>query len=295
MTNSSNTPINVHRCPAPHCALKLKSSHGLLAHWRARHQSEHGDLYRCMATYEPARTQGNGSDFADQLGSEHGPHEELWQTASQQAQAIERQVCGTAMDHIDQMKYRFFDSEATVSRAKQLAIDTLREIKPILLQTLAPHMKPGVNVEALVKPITEALDTINTRKREERFRKRLQDEEGPSLKVHKRVLGVRMHATSATTSRRAGRNGNGALDEAFVYETRLEEILEVELARDPELLDDILQSNEHWKAVNQSRSAERDSGRSFSDVCDGQVRDFSLNDWLRPSFVCKRDPCVPDV
>lgn len=261
----------LHQCPAENCSVHAKSSFGLQRHWCAKHKQRLGDLYK-YTLIAPAQCLRSTSAAADASTSRHD--HSIHDTGAIEAphmHAIEQTVCSVAIDHIDEMKYRFFDGESTVNRAKQLAIHTLHEIKPLLVNAIRPHIKNGVDLEALISPITNALDVINTRKKEERFRRNLEAEVMPPLKVHPRVLGSRTHGTSATSSRHAWRKQK-VVDEAIIYETRIEEMLERELALDPELLQDILESEKHWAQVNRTRSADtRHGARRFSDVCDGQV------------------------
>lgn len=115
-----------------------------------------------------------------------------------------------------------------------------------------------------------ALDVISSTKREATYRRRLREKANlPSLRVYPRVLCDRTTHSAASTSRAAVRKQTK--DQAIIWETKLEEVLERDLAYDPELVADILTADVHWSRRNKSRTSPYDPNRVIEDVCDGQI------------------------
>lgn len=84
-------------------------------------------------------------------------------------------VLQAAMNHIDEMKFRFFETDAQAQRAKTFAQDIIRDwVSPAvsnrISRYIAEHPDGPINVEALIKPIMSALDRIATEKTERAYR-----------------------------------------------------------------------------------------------------------------------------
>ena len=88
-----------------------------------------------------------------------------------------------AMAHIDSMKFRYYESDAEVQRAKSLAHDVIEAIKPALVRTLEPHMKAGVDLGQLIEPILSVLDPIHSTKLEATERQKNTAKKFPPLKA----------------------------------------------------------------------------------------------------------------
>lgn len=174
-----------------------------------------------------------------------------------------------ALDHIAQMKFEFFQTDAEVQRAKEMCHDVLAAIKPAILEQLAA-LGPVETLEPLIAPILNVIDKIRSAKTEATHRRNEQRRAGlPQLRVYPRQLCKRKHMTSAATSVNAKRKG--LADDAYAWETRLEEVLERELAYDPNLLGDILAADVRWTEMNRSMLPSDDPERKIVDVCDGSV------------------------
>ena len=86
-----------------------------------------------------------------------------------------------------------------------------------------------VQVSDVIKPITHALEAVKTTKLEGAQRREFKKKNMlPELKVYPRVLCKRPTFTSSSTSRDA--LSKGKEDLAIIWETKLEEVLERELA-----------------------------------------------------------------
>ena len=114
-----------------------------------------------------------------------------------------------AISHIDEMKYRFWERDAQVQRAKEMCRDVCRVAKEEIVRTLTDHANYGgaSSVEEMISPILGALDRISTVKTEEAYRREERMRQGlPELKVYPREICRRV-ASSAITSCRNVRRG----------------------------------------------------------------------------------------
>ena len=151
--------------------------------------------------------------------------------------------------------------------------DVCRVAKEEILRTLTDHASHGgaSSVEEMISPILGALDRISTVKTEEAYRREERRRLGlPELNVYPREICKRVPvASSAITSRRNVRCGKE--DIGVAWETKIEEVLERELASQPALLGMIKEADQAWTAMNCARARGGGGERMFRDVCDGQV------------------------
>lgn len=243
-------------CPAPGCGRVFKSESGLTRHWHAVHDVEFGKLSDVRCGWQPKSCKA-ACPVTD--AETHVPitvdHEEALRVA---------------MDGIDEMKYQFFQTDAQVQRAKDLVSKVIRALKPSITQAIAPYIDDEVQVEDLIDPILDVVDKIKTPKLEA-LKRRMYEQmrQLPRLQVYPRKLCNRKGLTSAATSRAALRKGRD--DEAIVWETKIEEVLEREFAYDPELVADVMQADLEWTKKSRSRSGAMDPDRLICDVSDGQI------------------------
>jgi hypothetical protein len=177
-------------------------------------------------------------------------------------------IVDVAMQHIDRMKYDFFEKDAAVSRAKEMCRDVCAEAVCEVVRQIKSRGAAS-SVEELISPIMTALDSVNTVKREAAHRRQeRRASKLPELKVYPRAICKRVASTSIT-SRRNVRLGQE--DVGYAWETKIEELLERELAYDPELWEEIQEADAEWTARNKNRCGQYDEARTFRDICDGQV------------------------
>mmetsp|Transcript_16372 Transcript_16372/g.24703 ORF Transcript_16372/g.24703 Transcript_16372/m.24703 type:complete len:414 (-) Transcript_16372:119-1360(-) len=256
------------RCLAPRCECTFKSGKGLAQHWSARHAWELGNL-RSYRDQLQTSEQSQGVIVDEEGGSsceDSAAEEEL--VLEQQA-SVRTDMLRNYVGHMDKMKFQFFQTDAEVQRAKEMTQCVVADIRRAVINALQA-LAPTSVLEEMLGPIMSAIDEVHTVKREAAFRRREERVGGlPRLKVYPRELCVRDKLTSAATSRRARKRGYN--DVAVAYETKLEEVIEREIAYDPQLLEEILLSDMEWTRRNTLRQDLRDESHSFQDVCDGAV------------------------
>ena len=76
----------------------------------------------------------------------------------------------TAMEHIDDMLFKYAQTDAQIGRAKNLASACFTSLKPLLTDALRPHMRPSTDVSQLVDPLLHVFDQLNSKRREGRLR-----------------------------------------------------------------------------------------------------------------------------
>ena len=168
------------------------------------------------------------------------------------------------MSRIDEMTYRFAQTDAEVHRAKNLAAACINALKPDLVAALRPHVHDGVEVGQLVNPLLAVFDQINSKRGEQREREVRSSAKWPPLKVYPRKLGIR----PATSGKRK------VVDNicAFAYDTCLEEVLEREIEYDPSFLPHIILACKQWtRRAHELKNNRRDPQRYFADQVDGEV------------------------
>ena len=241
-------------CPFPSCRQSFKRQPDLSKHWNAKHSRMHGQLRHYNATaHAMPEVVENSSDDDDGACAECEPS------------LTKDEVLEKAMAHIDAMKFKHYETDADVSRAKEFANDVMQSLKPLIVDALKPHMHDNVDVGELIDPILCLVDGITSRRREASTRRRQTEAAFPPLKVYPRLLG--------RLSEKQMRKRRRATPLAYAYDTKFEEILEREFAVDPTLIPEIILAHDHWlKRSREIRAAPwRDPNRIFTDVCDGQA------------------------
>ena len=160
-------------------------------------------------------------------------------------------VASVAMEHINKMKYRHYETDAQVARAKLMVRDCLRTAGVTCLD----------DMPSVIAPVVAAFDTINSRRREATTRKA--NSPHPPLHAYPRLLGLR------SRGKRKLKLGS----EAYAYDTRWEEVLEREFAYDPQLVTEVQLAHEQWlrRSRELRKAGWRNPNRTFSDISDGQV------------------------
>lgn len=249
-------------CPAESCCSQTcRSFRGLQRHWQYRHQQSLGPLefYKRRASDATFETV-DGVKKASATTCLPIPTES---TASCSKDPPPSALVSTAMSHIDQMTYRFAQTDAEVARAKSMAASCLEALKPELQAALHPHVHDGVEVSSLITPLLAAFKQIGTKKNE--ARERCERASHPPLRAYARDLGER----PAKLGKRKCIDGlhGEAWDICF------EEALEREIHYDHSLLTQIIVADQYWtrRAKELRESDPRDPSRTFQDQVDGEV------------------------
>lgn len=247
--------------PTLHCPLKDSCSFiterycSLQQHWNSKHAAAHGDLFAYQRAQrlcvDPVRDEAKPSRSA---GLASGSTEQDPST-----------LVATAMQHIDQMAFRYAQTDAQVGRAKGMASACLNALKPSIASALQPHVHDGVEVGELVSPLLGVFDQINTKRGEQRERDASTSSTYPPLRAYPRELGER----PAKSGKRKCIDGVTA----FAWDVCLEEALEREIHYDPTLLTEIIVACQSWTRRSREikRKDRRDPERTFDDLVDGEV------------------------
>lgn len=250
------------QCLAPYCDSCFKNHVGLKCHWKAIHEISLGDFELFRLKHDHRKPQQSAQP--DEEESDSVVEADITQ--------MDEHLLSVAMDRIDSMKYRFFQRDSEVQRAKTMVKDLLAAAKPAIIDAVKPHVSEGLDLERILNPILDVMDKINSTKLETKYRRQLEERNGlPQLKVYPRNLGKRPQLSHAVTSRAVLRKGSRHADDAVVWETKLEEVLERELAYDPDLLNDIVEADMAWTKATRERKEAHDLSRKIADVSDGQV------------------------
>ena len=218
----------------------------LKQHWAQRHAQAHGSL-------------------ADYKGDAECCPSPLRADASQIEDSAPPDVVGVAMAHLDNMIYRHYATNSEAGRAREMARSLLDSIKPAIVAAVRPHMHETVDVSALVEPICRSLDQINSARLTSAERRVRSAQYHPPLQVYRRTLGER---PAATGKRKYAEGGT-----AYAYDTKIDEVMERELAFDPQFATEIILTDNHWKTRSRQirEGGLRSPSRAFGDICDGQV------------------------
>lgn len=174
-------------------------------------------------------------------------------------------LVGTAMQHINEMTFRFGQTNAEVGRAKAMTAACLEALKPQIAQTLQPFMHDGVEVDSLVDPLVSVFDQVASRSGEQSERRQETARTYPPLRPHPRSLGERPAAQGKRKSI------EGVI--AYAYDFNLDELLEREVHYNPAFISDIILSCEYWtrRAREIKAMDNQHPDRLFEDLCDGDV------------------------
>lgn len=131
-TSSMSAGILDGVCPLPECGQRCRQWKYLSQHWASKHQFEHGmlsDFLQQMSQCEPTRAPINDASSCDE--------EEVDCTSGGQ-----EDVLSVAMKHIDEMKYRYFETDAQTQRAKMMAQELIQEcISPAVTQVISQYLE----------------------------------------------------------------------------------------------------------------------------------------------------------
>ena len=240
-----------HRCPLQDkCSFFGKTEDGLRKHWHHLHKRTHGTIEDFRNKSQKLKHGLGSSSVAGGSSSSSGPPPDM---------------ASTAMAHLNEMTFRFGQTEAEKGRAKQMATSCLQHMKAHLIESLAPHVHTNVEVSEIVDPLMQSFERVNSRKRERNERAKSSAETHPPLRVYPRKLGVR----PAVLGKR--KCVDGVI--AYAYDTCLEEFIEREIVYDNSLLTEMIVSDQYWtkRAKELQGGARHDLDRTFSDQVDGDV------------------------
>lgn len=234
----------MYRCPLTNeCDSSFPTLKGRLQHWQHIHSRTHGPFPRQV----PGESEASAS--ADPLPP-------VPPTVPPPVPPRVPSIAATAMAHIDKIKYQHYSTDAEVARAKAM-------VRDCLATAISSGAVDGNDLASMARPILDAFDSVNSRRREATARRHASSEKHPPLSVYPRALGQRS----------LGKRKRGSDGTAYAYDTRWEEVLEREFAYDPQLLSEVVLAHEHWRqrSIKIRKSSWRDPERSFDDICDGQV------------------------
>jgi len=219
--------------------------------------------------------QGNGKL------SDYRPEPTNAPSGSEQVPEQAPDVLATAMGHLNEMTFRFMETESEKGRAKAMASSCMKALKPHLVATLGPLVDSNVSVAEVVDPLLNAIDQVMDYRQEHRERHTTSALKHPPLRVHRRELGERP-AVDGKKRKAIDR------DIAYAYDTNLEELLEREIAYDPQILNELIVADRYWttRAGELAKCDERDPNRVFTDQCDGSV-------WQAHEVLGDPDYCGP--
>ena len=123
----SSRKVNVreHPCPLGHkCSFVGKTEDGLCKHWRALHERAHG----------------NFKDFCASKEVRHGVGSSSVAGGSSSSSSTQPDMASEALAHLNEMTYRYGQTEAEKGRAKQLASACLQTMKSHIVNSLTPHV-----------------------------------------------------------------------------------------------------------------------------------------------------------
>ena len=154
--------------------------------------------------------------------------------------------------------------------AQDLVVSVMRETQSAIETALQPYRESDVPLKEVLQPIFSVVDQINAaRFAEMHTRERHSRDDIPPVKVYPRRLGVRKIGAPSSKSRRAQRSGTE--DVAYVHETNIKELLEREVAYNPNPVSEMKEADAEWTSVNRNRPAPRDPQRTFRDMYDGEM------------------------
>lgn len=164
-------------CPVPNCKKKCSRWAHLLIHWKSTHEVEHGEIHEYLDSLEGDAC-GHGVGSSEDVGDQHGPDNDGFDSDEEAVVEEDDQVdhvLRAAMSHIDEMKFRFYQTDAQTNRAKLFARDLIRDcvgpaVTKCITQFIAEHPDEHVDVPQLIKPILCALDRISSEKTERAYR-----------------------------------------------------------------------------------------------------------------------------
>lgn len=132
-------------CPIASCGRNCHRWCYLTQHWKAKHESDLGSL----------------STYLQQIGEDSRLN--ALQTSESSADDSDSDVCSgeaeqllsVAMKHIDNMKYRYYQTDAEIQRAKMFASDLIRDsISPAVTKVISDYMNehPGARISMYPLP-----------------------------------------------------------------------------------------------------------------------------------------------
>ena len=134
----------IYKCPlTDSCSHTFPHLRGLQLHWKSAHERRHGTLCSFSSTVEEAAA-------PETLARSSEPLPDL---------------VSTAMSHLNEMTFRFYETEAEKGRAKQLLSTCMQSLKPHLVSSLGPLVHPEVDLPELIDPLLRTFDKINNSRR----------------------------------------------------------------------------------------------------------------------------------
>lgn len=164
-------------CPVPNCSKKCNRWGHLLIHWKSTHHVEHGEIHEYLTLLEGDAYCGNPVGRSADVGDQQNPDNDG--SSSDEQPGIQQDevdsVLKAAMSHIDEMKFRFYETDAQTKRAKIFARDLIHDwvgpaVAKRITEFIAEHPDEPVDVHELINPIMCALDHISTEKKESTYR-----------------------------------------------------------------------------------------------------------------------------
>ena len=180
-------------CPlANECDGSFATHAGLLRHWKHIHARTHGS-YQAPWANPTLAGESKASASEDPLPPVPPPVPS---------------IAATAMAHIDRIKYQHYSTDADVARVKAM-------VRDCLVTAISGGAVDGNDPSSFARPILDAFDNINSRRREATARRHASAQKHPPLSVYPRALG----------QRGMGKRKRGSDDTAYAYDTRWEEVL----------------------------------------------------------------------
>lgn len=124
-------------CPISSCGLNCQRWSYLSQHWKAKHKSSHGSL----TTYLQQIEECSRVDESDTSASSDDDNQA--EVASKET----GQLLSVAMKHIDNMKYRYYETDAETQRAKMFAHELIQDcISPAVTKVISDYVEGHLGV-----------------------------------------------------------------------------------------------------------------------------------------------------
>lgn len=164
-------------CPEKSCNRVCTNWGRLLAHWKAHHEGEHGPIHQYIGQMQGESTCDEEREDVARKEGDEGVHDGVTveSEGEKEEDADVQKLLREAMSHIDEMKFRYYQTDAQVHRAKVFARDIIRDcvapaVSKRILNFIQENPSSEVHVDYLIKPIMSALDEIVTEKNEKAYR-----------------------------------------------------------------------------------------------------------------------------